>query len=222
MTESLLGGASAAPVLMRATAVVASAVVRAARRLFTDLERGRRIDATALRNAMEAAFGASDAIGAWNWKTAYEACEAATFMFLRRHGAAMRVKAASPAAMLPLLMRIAGLLPTHTRAGLRKAKHPNSSRRRSGWHSSPAEGRTVLELAEGLQLRRVRVMAAHRIELSGFNDTMHDRLRIYRPFSEIISWKLRMFVPTDADGAEVLAKVLDRYPIERIAEWEAA
>ena len=34
------------------------------------------------------------------------------------------------------------------------------------------DGRTVLELAEGLQLRRVRVMGAYRIELSGFTDTM--------------------------------------------------
>ncbi len=115
MTESFAGGASAAPLSMRATAVVASAAVRGARQLFTDLERGRRIDATALRNAMEAAFGASDASGAWNWKTAYDACEAATVLFLRRYGAAMRAKAASPAAMLPLLMRIASLLPTHTR-----------------------------------------------------------------------------------------------------------
>ena len=115
MTESFVGGANAAPLSMRATAVVASAVVRAARQLLTDLERGRRIDATALRNAMEVAFGASDATGAWNWKTAYDACEAATVLFLRRYGAAMRAKAASPAAMLPLLMRIASLLPTHTR-----------------------------------------------------------------------------------------------------------
>ena len=84
------------------------------------------------------------------------------------------------------------------------------------------EGRTVLDLAEGLQLRRVRVMGAYRIELSGFTDTMRDRLRAYGLFGEIISWKLRMFVPTDASGAEVLAKVLDRYPIERIAEREAA
>ena len=45
MTESLLGGAAAAPLSIRATAVVASAVVRAARQLLTDLERGRRIDA---------------------------------------------------------------------------------------------------------------------------------------------------------------------------------
>jgi len=84
------------------------------------------------------------------------------------------------------------------------------------------EGRTVLDLAEGLQLRRVRVMGAYRIELSGFNDSMRDRLRAYGLFGEIISWKLRMFVPTDADGIEVLSKVLNHYAIERITEREAA
>ena len=62
------------------------------------------------------------------------------------------------------------------------------------------DGRTVLDLAEGLQLRRVRVMGANRIELSGFTDTMRDRLKAYGLFHEIISWKLRMFVPTDASG----------------------
>jgi hypothetical protein len=51
---------------------------------------------------------------------------------------------------------------------------------------------------------------------------MRDRLRSYGLFAEIISWKLRMFVPTDADGIEVLAKLLDRYAIERTAEREAA
>jgi predicted RNA methylase len=115
MTESLLCGASSAPLSMRATAVVASAVVRAARQLFSDLESSRRIDATTLRNAMEAAFGASDASGAWKWKTAYDACEAATILFLRRYGAGMRVKATSPVAMLPMLAKITNLLPTHTR-----------------------------------------------------------------------------------------------------------
>jgi hypothetical protein len=115
MTESLVGSATAAPLSMRATAVVASAVVRAARQLLTDLERGRRIDAAVLRSAMEAAFGASDATGAWNWKTAYDACEAATVLFLRRYGTAMRAKATSPTAMLPMLMRITSLLPTQTR-----------------------------------------------------------------------------------------------------------
>ena len=39
------------------------------------------------------------------------------------------------------------------------------------------EGKTVLDLAEGLQLRRVRVMGANRIELTGFTDAMRERLR---------------------------------------------
>ena len=84
------------------------------------------------------------------------------------------------------------------------------------------EGHTVLDLAEGLQLRRVRVMGANRIELSGFTDTMRDRLKVYGLFHEIISWKLRMFVPTDASGIGVLGKVLERYAIERVGEREAA
>jgi predicted RNA methylase len=112
MTQSLVG-AAAAPLSIHATAIVASAVLRAARQLLTDLERGCRIDAGVLRNAMQAAFGASDATSAWNWKTAYDTCEAATALFVRRCGAAMRAKATSPAAMLPMLMR--SLLPTHTR-----------------------------------------------------------------------------------------------------------
>ena len=84
------------------------------------------------------------------------------------------------------------------------------------------DGRTILDLAEGLQLRRVRVMGANRIELSGFTDTMRDRLKAYGLFHQIISWKLRMFVPTDASGVRVLAKVLEHYAIERIGEREAA
>ena len=84
------------------------------------------------------------------------------------------------------------------------------------------EGRTVLDLAEGLQLRRVRVMNALRIELSGFTDAMRDRLRADGLFGEIISWRLRMFVPTDANGAVVLGRLLDRHPVERIGEREVA
>jgi hypothetical protein len=83
-------------------------------------------------------------------------------------------------------------------------------------------GRTVLDLAEGLKLRRVRAMGAHRIELSGFTDAMRDRLSAYGLFGELISWKLRMFVPTDQSGVGVLAKVIERYPVRRIGEREAA
>ncbi len=104
---------AAAPIL--AAIDPASAVVAAARLLLPHLERGRRIDATMLRAAMETAFGASDADGAWDWKTAYDACEAATVLLIRRFGPAIRTKAGSDAAMLPMLGKVARLLPTHTR-----------------------------------------------------------------------------------------------------------
>jgi len=68
-----------------------------------------------LRSAMESAFGALDTSGAWDWKAGYDACEAATILFLRKYAKALKRKAASPAQLLALLDRIAGLLPTHTR-----------------------------------------------------------------------------------------------------------
>jgi predicted RNA methylase len=87
----------------------------AARLLLPHLERGQRIDAVALRAAMERAFSGSDAAGAWDWKTAYDACEAATVLFLRKFGPAIRAQAASPAGALQMLGKVAALLPTHTR-----------------------------------------------------------------------------------------------------------
>ena len=98
-----------------APANTAAGIAEAAGRLLPDLERGRRIDAATLRAAMERAFGGSDADGAWDWKAAYDACEAVTVLFLRKFGPAIRAKAASPAVMLPMLAKLAGLLPSHTR-----------------------------------------------------------------------------------------------------------
>nr|WP_026014860.1 MULTISPECIES: strawberry notch family protein [unclassified Chelatococcus] len=84
------------------------------------------------------------------------------------------------------------------------------------------DGQTILDLAEGLQLRRARVMGVNRIELTGFTDTMRDRLKAYGLFGEIISWKFRLFVPTDASAPAILAKLLERFAIERISEREVA
>jgi hypothetical protein len=64
---------------------------------------------------MEAAFGASDAAGAWDWKLAYEACEAAQILFLRKFGPAMRARAGSSAAFLAMLGKLAALAPSQTR-----------------------------------------------------------------------------------------------------------
>lgn len=93
----------------------APAILAAANLLLTSLERGERVDAATLRSAMEMAFGASDATGAWDWKLAYEAGEVATVLFLRKYGKALFRKAASPAARISVLAKIAGLLPTQTR-----------------------------------------------------------------------------------------------------------
>ena len=93
----------------------APAILAAANLLLPHLERGRRIDTAILRGAMETAFGASDAGGAWDWKTVYDACEAATVLFLRKYGKTLFRKAASPSARLSAITKIAGLLPTHTR-----------------------------------------------------------------------------------------------------------
>ncbi len=115
MTPIYPSAASAAAPLPHADSDAAMAVVAATAMLLPHLERGERIDAPKLRAAMEAAFGASDAAGAWDWKTAYDACEAATILFLRKYGKALFRKSASPALRLSALSKIAGLMPTHTR-----------------------------------------------------------------------------------------------------------
>ena len=71
----------------------ADALIAAARTLLAVLEAGRPLDAATLRDAMTRAFGASDAQGAWLWKDAYEAAEAAAVLFLQRYGRAMRNRA---------------------------------------------------------------------------------------------------------------------------------
>jgi hypothetical protein len=83
-------------------------------------------------------------------------------------------------------------------------------------------GDVILHLAEDQALGRVRAMGTHRIELSGFNDLALDRLKALGLISEIVSWKLRLFVPTGADGAAVLARLMERYPLRRVAERNPA
>ena len=93
----------------------AAAIFSVGQALLPHLERGERIDAAILREAMERAFAASDSSGAWSWKDAYEACEAASVLFLRKYGRALFRKNPSASARLAALTKIAGLLPSHTR-----------------------------------------------------------------------------------------------------------
>jgi hypothetical protein len=83
-------------------------------------------------------------------------------------------------------------------------------------------GRTLLDLQEGLHLRCAKVMGEYRVELTGFTDGMVDRLKATGLISEVISWKLRLFVPTGAHGPVILAALMERYPLVRIADRAAA
>ena len=108
--------AHAGPSRVRPTA---DALLTAATALLPSLEAGRALDAATLREAMSVAFGANDAQGAWVWKDAYEAAEAALVLFVQRYGRAMRREAGAgpggPAAMLALLETVAALEPSQTR-----------------------------------------------------------------------------------------------------------
>ena len=99
--------------------VAGDALFAAARNLLPVLEAGRPLDAGTLRSAMTQAFGGSDATGAWLWKDAYEAAEAAVVLFIQRYGRAMRRRAGAgqdgPRTMLRMLAAIAALEPSHTK-----------------------------------------------------------------------------------------------------------
>ena len=91
--------------LPQATPDKVSGLIHAATLLAQLLGQGRAVDSRALRSAMETAFCGSDAEGAWVWKDAYEAIEAAQVLLLRKFGAAMPTRACSAAVMLEMLTR---------------------------------------------------------------------------------------------------------------------
>lgn len=71
-----------------------------------------------------------------------------------------------------------------------------------------------LDLAEGTQLRRVMVMRAVRVELTGFTDRMVERLKAMG----LIASRLRLFVPAGSQG---LAVLLERYKLTGTSERAA-
>jgi protein strawberry notch len=96
------------------TSEVGAALVAAAKLLLADFEYDRAIAVHALRAAMVANFGSSDSEGAWTWKTAYDVCEAAQILFLRKFAPAIRPRAVVPSAFLTMLAKLAALVPSRT------------------------------------------------------------------------------------------------------------
>lgn len=116
MSDTLADAACAAsPTSMRLTSPRSAALFAAANALLPLLETGSPISSTQLRDVMTGAFTRSDAEGAWDWKMAYDACEAAQILLLRRYGRALARRNPEPQRMLAALERIAARVPTHTR-----------------------------------------------------------------------------------------------------------
>ena len=84
----------------------AACLLGAARTLLESMSAGTRVDRRLLRRAMEDAFGgATDAGGAWSWKEAYDAAEAAVVLFIRRFGGPMSRAGDKPAPAAQVLAR---------------------------------------------------------------------------------------------------------------------
>ena len=89
------------------------------------------------------------------------------------------------------------------------------------WTAVLEHGAT-LQLEADMTVRRSRVMNAERVELTGFTDGMVERLKAMGLTSEIIAWRLRLFVPVGAQGQTILARLLERHPVSRVIDRAAA
>ena len=86
-----------------------------------------------------------------------------------------------------------------------------------GWTAVLERG-AMLQLAGALQIRRAMVMNVWRVELVGFTDGAVDQLKALGLMSEIIAWKLRLFLPIAPDrGPTILAALMDRHPLVSVS-----
>ena len=76
-------------------------------------------------------------------------------------------------------------------------------------------GRTSLQLAGGLQVKRARVMGEDRIEVIGASESARAGLKTIGLFSEVISFRTRLFIPVGERGAAILAAMMERHALLR-------
>ena len=93
----------------------AANILAAARALTPQLNRSRPLDRRLVANVMTTTFGRSDADGAWLWRDAYDAIEAALVLQLRRLAPQIGRLEDAPAEIVALLANLAELSLTHTR-----------------------------------------------------------------------------------------------------------
>jgi len=93
----------------------AANILAAARSLSPQLNRSRALDRRLVASVMTTTFGGSDAEGAWIWRDAYDAVEAALVLQIRRLGPQIGRLEDAPAEIAALLANLADLGLTHTR-----------------------------------------------------------------------------------------------------------
>ncbi|MBN9464877.1 strawberry notch-like NTP hydrolase domain-containing protein [Brevundimonas sp.] len=90
-------------------------VLAGARSLAVHLARSRALDRRLVADIMTMAFGASDAEGAWTWRDAYDAIEAATVLQIRRLAPQVARLEDAPSEIAGLLAGVSALGLTHSR-----------------------------------------------------------------------------------------------------------
>ena len=90
-------------------------LLAAARALAPQLGRSRALDRKLVGSTMTLSFGASDAEGAWLWRDAYDAMEAALVLQVRRLAHQVSRLEDAPADVVALLAGLSALTLTHTR-----------------------------------------------------------------------------------------------------------
>ena len=141
---------------------------------------------------MTDAFGASDSSGAWLWKDAYEAAEAAAVLFLQRYGRAMRQNAGAgpdgPRRMLAMLDAVAALEPSHTKRSedhvrLQQFSTPLPLAYATLQAAAVRPGDTVLEPSAGTGMLAVMAECALGNSATGklhLNEYAHSRARLLK------------------------------------------
>jgi len=85
----------------------------------------------------------------------------------------------------------------------------------AAWTSVMEDGASYT-LVQGLRLRRSRIMGENRVEIEvGSGPGMFDTLKHLGCMTEIIQYRRRAFIPVSAQGPDILAKVLDCFPMVR-------
>ena len=69
-----------------------------------------------------------------------------------------------------------------------------------------------ITLRDGLTLRKARVMGRDRIELTGFGESSVPALKALGLVSEIIAWRLRLFVPLGEGCEGILSRLFEQAP----------